>query len=161
MFFSLNRGSHAASSTRRFLALLPIFWPWSCNRSRLHSFVKSSTFHPPEGAGGFSLPNKSLLIHRGFSHGPFFIFLASPHTRDRHLKRLAQARSSGELSPPTPPNERPYFAAAGTASFTLIVWSAATFSSFCVMPLGHVISTSLAFASGPSPKCTGPRLDDA
>ena len=46
-------------------------------------------------------------------------------------------------------------------SVTLRIWSAATFSSVCTMPLGQWISTVLAFVSAPRPKCTGPRLDDA
>jgi hypothetical protein len=36
------------------------------------SLAKNSAFRPSEGAGGFSLPNKSPSIQCGFSHGPFF-----------------------------------------------------------------------------------------
>jgi hypothetical protein len=41
----------------------------SFERARLHSLVKNAALRRTEGAGGFSLPNKALLIQCGFSHG--------------------------------------------------------------------------------------------
>ncbi len=46
-------------------------------------------------------------------------------------------------------------------SRTVTMRSASTFSKICVLPEGQRISTRSAFAWGPRPKRTGPRLEEA
>ena len=41
-------------------------------RARLDSLVKNSGFHPPEGAGGFSLPNRANGLRVALATGLSF-----------------------------------------------------------------------------------------